>query len=156
MAQQQAALMAAQGVGPYGAYGAYGAFGMPPGMQPGMFGAAALQASMMMSSPALMGGMLPGFAMAGLGGLPPSSLTAASGGGSRSPLLAPGQLPAMGDIDLFLGRAPTLDLGARSEFLRLSPSQQADVMREGDLVSARNPSAVLIGRIRRVQRGPAQ
>merc|ERR1719277_1572341 len=64
-----------------------------------------------------------------------------------------GMMPGPGDsIDLFCQRNK-LDASAQAKLRALTPELQRQVIDRGDLLDARNPNAVLMGRIRDAERG---
>lgn len=106
-------------------YGMPGAMhGAMPGCMPGM---------MPGMVPGMMPGMVPGFPCGGMHALP--GFPAGAGGG----------------VEAFIMKN-NVDSSAASKLRALPPEQQKIVMDRGDLQDARNPNAVLMGRIRDAER----
>jgi len=102
-----------------------GAYGAMPGCMPGMM--PGMVPGMM---PGMLPGMMPGMVPGGIPGFP-------MGGASA--------------VEAFIAKN-NVDSSAASKLRALGPEQQKMVMDRGDLQDARNPNAVLMGRIRDAER----
>merc|ERR1719230_460782 len=97
--------------------------------------------AMQTAMPAAMPGMFPGF----MPGMMPGVLPGMMPNGMH------GVLGAGSDVDAFIARN-NIDASAAASLRALSHEGRQQVMGRGDLQDARNPNAVLMGRIRDAQR----